>query len=117
MIDKILCNPANCLPSTIYLVAQSIIIVFMVSLILGMGSVLKRNVENGKIYRNMSRSYAIMYLVISIIIIALIYVLINYLCKINMQVIAWLIALLPFLGTFIIGFNASSIFVNMIKQN
>jgi RsiW-degrading membrane proteinase PrsW (M82 family) len=101
MLDRLLCNPKNCLQSTVYLTAQSAIILFYSVFIIGYMNKLTKNVQAN--IKNNLQVKILMFIAILIVIASLMYMFINYLCKKDYGTIAWVLAAFPFVSAVIAG--------------
>jgi hypothetical protein len=107
MFENLLCNPKNCLQSTVYVTGQSVVILFYGTFLLNFFNKLLKSYPNmpmNKLYGGI-----VMFLVITIVLISLFYMLINYLCKKGYGSISWLISAVPFVVAIVFGYNLINI--------
>lgn len=108
MLDNLLCNPKNCIQSTVYVTAQSVWIILYFALLMGVLST-----TSGSSIKQLYLPI-IMGIISMIVFLSLIYMFINYLCKKGYGNIAWVVSVLPFISAIIIGYNLPK---HVIKVN
>lgn len=102
MLKKILCNPKNCLQSTVYLTGQTVWIIFAISAIAGIftnKSPLISSIKN-KLFGKF-----IVSIIGMIVFASLMYMLINYLCSNGYTTVSWILSFLPFALASMLGYN------------
>ena len=110
MLDNLLCNPKNCIQSTVYVTAQSVWIILYIALLMGV-----LNTKDGSSTSMKQLQGRIIIGIISMIVfLSLIYMFINYLCKKGYGNIAWVVSVLPFISAVMIGYNLPK---HVIKVN
>ena len=108
MLDNLLCNPKNCIQSTVYVTAQSVWIILYIALLMGV-----LNTTGTSSIKQLYLPF-IMGIISMIVFLSLIYMFINYLCKKGYGNIAWVVSVLPFISAIIIGYNLPK---HVIKVN
>jgi CDP-diglyceride synthetase len=106
MLDKFLCNPKNCIQSTVYIIGQTLWLTLYVSLFMGLYNAKKGNFT---LILEFLRGFLLV-----VVMAVLIYMLINYLCNIDYEIIAWLLAIMPYIPAVIIGYNIPKYLKNII---
>ncbi len=104
MFGNLLCKN-DCTQSTVYLVAQSVWILLYAGFIVSL------------IQKNMIGTQVLMPLVIMIVITAVLYHLINYLCKNDHGNIAWFVALLPYISAIVWGYHIIPLLMNCMAKD
>ncbi len=92
MFGNLLCKN-DCKQATVYLVAQSVWILLYAGFVVAL------------LQKNMIGSQVLMPLILMIVVTAILYHLINYLCKNGHENIAWIVSLFPYFSAIIWGYH------------
>jgi predicted neutral ceramidase superfamily lipid hydrolase len=100
--------------STVYVTAQSVWIITLISFIVNLLNKLGKTSGMSLSIHKLRRAF-VMYIVMMLVLVSLFYMLINYLCKKGYGSIAWLISAVPFIMAMVVGYKLHDVSKIMAK--
>lgn len=112
MFNNLICNPKNCIQSTVYIIAQSVWIILYIALFIGILNTMSKSPALS-VNKNQLHEKILLGVVTMIVVVSLLYIFINYLCKKGYGNIAWVVSALPFITAIMIGYKLPSYTIGM----
>lgn len=112
MFNNLLCNPKNCLQSTVYVTAQSVWIILYIAFFMGVLNSMNNSPALSAV-KNQLQGKMLISVIMMIVFVSILYMFINYLCKKGYGGIAWVVSALPFITAIMIGYQLPKYTIGM----